>query len=63
MIAMILLIYREPVGLFDTWTVGMVLLYVAVILTLWSMWAYLQSAWPSLGGTPAEREDSGVDKG
>ncbi len=63
MIAMILLIYREPVGLFDTWTVGMVLLYVAVILTLWSMVAYLQSAWPSLVGTPPEREESGVDKG
>ena len=63
MIAMILLIYREPVGLFDTWTVGMVLLYVAVILTLWSMVAYLRSAWPSLVGTPAEREESGVDKG
>ena len=63
MIAMILLIYREPLGPIDTWTVGMVLLYVAVILTLWSMVAYLQSAWPSLAGTPAEQEESGVDKG
>jgi CDP-diacylglycerol--glycerol-3-phosphate 3-phosphatidyltransferase/cardiolipin synthase len=56
MIAMILLIYREPLGPFDTWTVGMVLLYVAVILTLWSMIAYLQSAWPALVGTAGNAE-------
>jgi len=63
MIAMILLIYREPIGPIDTWTVGMALLYVAVILTLWSMVTYLRSAWPSLVGTPGNEEDAGVDKG
>jgi CDP-diacylglycerol--glycerol-3-phosphate 3-phosphatidyltransferase/cardiolipin synthase len=56
MIAMILLIYRDPLGPFDTWTVGMVLLYVAVILTLWSMIAYLKSAWPALVGTAGNAE-------
>jgi len=56
MIAMILLIYRDPLGPFDTWTVGMALLYVAVILTLWSMIAYLQSAWPALVGTAGNAE-------
>jgi len=63
MIAMILLIYREPIGPIDTWTVGMALLYVAVILTLWSMVTYLRSAWPSLVETPGNEEDAGVDKG
>jgi CDP-diacylglycerol--glycerol-3-phosphate 3-phosphatidyltransferase/cardiolipin synthase len=48
MVALILLIYQAPLGPFPTWTVGMVLLYVAVILTLWSMYAYLDSAWPAL---------------
>lgn len=50
MVALVLLLIREPVGPLDTWTVGMVLLYVAVILTLWSMGAYLRSAWPTLSG-------------
>jgi CDP-diacylglycerol--glycerol-3-phosphate 3-phosphatidyltransferase/cardiolipin synthase len=30
--------------------IGFVLLYVAAILTLWSMFVYLRAAWPSLSG-------------
>ncbi|MGB5672072.1 MAG: CDP-diacylglycerol--glycerol-3-phosphate 3-phosphatidyltransferase, partial [Sedimenticolaceae bacterium] len=30
--------------------VGLVLLYIAVVLTLWSMTLYLRAAWPSLRG-------------
>jgi hypothetical protein len=26
--------------------VGQLLLYLAAVLTLWSMWRYLESAWP-----------------
>jgi CDP-diacylglycerol--glycerol-3-phosphate 3-phosphatidyltransferase/cardiolipin synthase len=48
MLALVLLIYRDDIGLFPTFTVGYVLLYVAVILTLWSMLVYLQAAWPAL---------------
>ncbi|MDX1594597.1 MAG: CDP-diacylglycerol--glycerol-3-phosphate 3-phosphatidyltransferase [Gammaproteobacteria bacterium] len=62
MIAMILLIYREPIGPLDVWTVGMVLLYVAVILTLWSMGAYLRSAWPALVGKGPQDKASRLDK-
>jgi CDP-diacylglycerol--glycerol-3-phosphate 3-phosphatidyltransferase/cardiolipin synthase len=29
---------------------GVVLLYVAAVLTLWSMILYLRAAWPSLSG-------------
>ena len=50
MVALVLLLIRDPVGPLDVWLVGMVLLWVAVILTLWSMVAYLQSAWPALRG-------------
>ncbi|MCG7948257.1 MAG: hypothetical protein N0C84_18105, partial [Candidatus Thiodiazotropha taylori] len=32
------------------YTVGFVLLYVAAILTLWSMALYIKAAWPSLLG-------------
>lgn len=48
MIALLLLLYREPVGPFPTAEVGLVLLYVAAVLTLWSMLRYMQAAWPAL---------------
>jgi len=48
MLAIFLLIYQAPVGNFPTYTVGYVLLYVATLLTLWSMVVYLQAAWPAL---------------
>lgn len=48
MIALLLLLYREPVGIFPTLEVGLVLLYVAAGLTLWSMVRYLSAAWPVL---------------
>ncbi len=48
MTALLLLLYREPLLGIPVYTVGMVLLYVAVILTLWSMITYLKAAWPVL---------------
>ena len=48
MIAIGLLLYREPVGQFPTLETGYVLLYLAAILTLWSMFIYLRAAWPTL---------------
>ena len=30
------------------YTIGLVLLYCAVLLTLWSMWQYLRNAWPDM---------------
>jgi CDP-diacylglycerol--glycerol-3-phosphate 3-phosphatidyltransferase/cardiolipin synthase len=48
MIAIFLLLYREPVGIFPTYQVGTMLIYLAAILTLWSMVYYLMLAWPQL---------------
>jgi len=48
MIAIVLLLYREPIGSFPTRIVGLVGLYLAAGLTLWSMIVYLRAAWPSL---------------
>lgn len=48
MIALLLLLYREPIGAFPTAIVGVVCLYIAAILTLWSMILYLRAAWPLL---------------
>ena len=50
MIAILLLLYKIPLGAFPTHTVGLVLLYIAAALTLWSMVVYLHAAWPLLSG-------------
>ncbi len=51
MIALLLLLYREPLWVFPTNEVGVTLLYVAAILTLWSMFIYLKAAWPVLSAS------------
>ncbi len=48
MIAVLLLLYREPLWGFPTLEVGLVLLVIAAALTLWSMLHYLAAAWPLL---------------
>lgn len=45
MASLSLLIYREPLWNLPIWLIGMILLYIAALLTLWSMWRYLSSAW------------------
>lgn len=48
MIALVLLVLRDPIRGLPVFELGMVLLYVATILTLWSMTLYLRAAWPDL---------------
>ena len=50
MIALLLLLYGEPLWALPTRDIGIVLLYVAATLTLWSMVIYLRAAWPVLSG-------------
>lgn len=50
MIAILLLLYKIPLAGLPTHTVGLVLLYIAAALTLWSMIVYLHAAWPLLSG-------------
>ena len=49
MVALVLLLYREPVAGLPTATIGLVLLVIAAGLTLWSMMIYIRAAWPFLG--------------
>jgi len=49
MIALIVLLYHEPLWGFPLQAIGYVSLYIAAILTLWSMMLYLHKAWLSLG--------------
>lgn len=49
MCALLLMLFKEDIlGVFPTYTVGFTLLYVAAVLTLWSMVVYLRVAWPIL---------------
>jgi CDP-diacylglycerol--glycerol-3-phosphate 3-phosphatidyltransferase/cardiolipin synthase len=63
MLAIVMLIYREPLWGINVYTIGYVLLYVAALLTLWSMVVYLRAAWPSLvnSGTPPPETEEGGD--
>lgn len=48
MIGLSLMIWRNDIGSFETYTVGFGLLLIAAGLTMWSMWVYLRAAWPAL---------------
>ncbi|PQJ96206.1 CDP-diacylglycerol--glycerol-3-phosphate 3-phosphatidyltransferase [Chromatium okenii] len=53
MISITLLILRDSLLGFWVYPLGLALLYIAAILTLWSMVVYLIAAWPSLSGQTA----------
>ncbi len=46
MLAILLLLYFDPIGHFNTALIGTLLIYLAAILTLVSMAYYLKAAWP-----------------
>lgn len=48
MLALPLLLYHQPIGPFDAQLWGSLLIVVASVLTLWSMFYYLRSAWADL---------------
>ncbi len=48
MTAILLLLYEHPIAGLSASRIGEILLYVAALLTLWSMGIYLKAAWPEL---------------
>ena len=42
------MVYQEPFLGFDVYGIGFLLLIIAAGMTLWSMFAYLRAAWPSM---------------
>jgi CDP-diacylglycerol--glycerol-3-phosphate 3-phosphatidyltransferase len=48
MVAIPFLLYRQPIFGIQVFPVGEILLYIAAVLTLWSMVIYLKAAWPYL---------------
>ncbi len=51
MSAITLLLYGENIGELPVFRIGEIMLYLAALLTLWSMVRYLRAAWPELGDT------------
>lgn len=47
MLAVIFLLYDLPIGPLNVHLTGLVLLYIAAFLTIWSMFSYLRAAWPN----------------
>jgi len=60
MLALVLLLYRDPINGIASAEVGFYLLYVAALLTLWSMSVYLNAAWPVL--VAGEKNRTNVEK-
>lgn len=48
MVALIFLLYHEPLYGLPITLIGFFMLYVAAILTLWSMTLYIKAAWPHM---------------
>ena len=55
MTAIPLLLYHQPIGRVDVQYLGTWLIYVAAVLTLWSMVYYMRMAWPHLSSADKKR--------
>ena len=55
MVALVMLLYREPLLGLPIFRIGEGLLAVAAVLTLWSALAYLRAAWPAMRGADGKR--------
>ncbi len=58
MTSILLMIYQDDFIGLPVYQIGVVLLYIAVVLTLWSMLVYLRAAWPSLSDEPGSDNSS-----
>ncbi len=57
MTAIAFLMYKTPLLGLPVFRLGLVLLYVAAGLTLWSMFVYLKAAWPMMRASHADDAD------
>lgn len=58
MIAIVLMLYGHPIGGVAIYLIGLALLYLAAALTVFSMYLYLEAAWPKLGLQRARNDKS-----
>ena len=55
MVSIPMLLYHAPIDGFDIQNIGTWLIYVAAVLTLWSMGYYMRMAWPYLAEQDRKR--------
>lgn len=55
MVAIFLMLWRQPVAGVDVYMLGFLLLILAAALTIWSMIMYIRVAWPILLGAPRQK--------
>lgn len=55
MVAIPLLLYHSPISGLDVQNLGTWLIYIAAVLTLWSMGYYMRMAWPHLAEQDRKR--------
>ena len=58
MVALSLMLFRHDLGPVPVYWIGTVLLYVATVLTIWSMMIYLRAAWPTMTAKGTDGGDS-----
>ena len=58
MSALLLMLYREDLGPIQVYWIGTALLYVATVLTIWSMMIYLRVAWPIMTAQDTDGDDT-----
>ncbi len=58
-----LMVYRVDLLSLPIYDIGVVLLVVAAVLTLWSMVSYLRAAWPELRREPVHQDAAGSSPG
>lgn len=61
MVAILLLLYMNPIGELPVYSIGLVLLYIAAGLTLWSALIYVNAAWPALSAEESDRNKPDQD--
>jgi CDP-diacylglycerol--glycerol-3-phosphate 3-phosphatidyltransferase len=55
------LLYREDIWFLPVSLIGQALLYIAALLTLWSMWTYLSAAWPVINQADSDHSKINSD--
>lgn len=46
--SIICLVYRDPIGTVDVFVIGLLILYIATFMTVWSVVNYLRQSWKQL---------------
>lgn len=55
MVSIPMLLYFDPIGAWNVYLTGMILIYIAAILTIYSMFVYLKAAAPFFSSEPKQK--------